>query len=126
MTWLASSGKRRATTHTPRTQAIAARDDRELRAGQRGDDGRLDVAEPRAAGHHQDVDRHDPATQLVGRLELDERRAEDRREDVGGAGGREAHEGQRERDRHQPERGDRQAPGRDREEDRPARPADAS
>ena len=98
-----SSGNSRATTQTPTTHGDPARHDRELRADERRHDGRLHVADPRPAGHDQAVDRHHPAAQPVGRLELDEGRAEDGREDVGGAGQRrERHEGQRERDGHSP------------------------
>ena len=125
LVWLVSSGKRRATTRTPRTHRTPPETTANCGAGQGGDDRRLDVAEPRAAGHDEGMDRRDPAAQLIGRVELDERRAEDGRKDVGGAGDGEEEEGQRERDGHEPERGDRQTPHGDRGEDRPARSVDA-
>ena len=112
MTWRTSSGKRRATTPTPSTHRTPPDTTANWGVGQRRDDGRLDVAEARAAGDDQDVDRHDAAAQVVRRLELDEGRAEDRREDVGGAGEGQEHQRQRERHRHQPERGDGEAPDR--------------
>ncbi len=81
-----SSGKRRAMTPTPATHSTPPEIDRELRPDDRGHEGRLDVAEAWPARDDERVDRGDAAAQLVGRLGLDERGAEDRREDVRGAG----------------------------------------
>ena len=123
--WPTSSGNSLATT-TTRRAGTGRRPTRPRPAGPttRRHAGRLDVADPRPARDDQPVDRHDPAAQRVGRLELDERRAEDRREDVGRAGQGQADPGQREREGEQPERGDRQAPADDGDHDRPADPPD--
>ena len=119
-----SSGKTRATTRDADEAEQAARDDRELGAEDGRDAGRLEIAHPRPAGHDQQVDRDDPAAQLVGRLELDDRCAEDRRQDIGRPGDRQEHERERERERGQAEAGDRQAPHDHRQGDRPAGPPD--
>src|SRR5204862_2363587 len=50
-----------------------ARHDGELGRGQRGDDRRLEIAEPWPTGDDQRVDRCHPATQPVWCVELDER-----------------------------------------------------
>ena len=84
----ASSGKRRATTPTPTTQRIPPDTTANCGLVSAATSGRLDVAEARPARDDERVDRHDPAAETVGRLELDERGAEDRREDVRGAGER--------------------------------------
>lgn len=87
-----------ASRHYPDAEQAgdAARDDRELWIRDGGHDAGLDVAEARAAGHDEGMDRGHAAAQAIGRVELDERRSEDRREDVGGAGRGKEDEGERE------------------------------
>ena len=124
MVWRASSGNRRATTPTPSTHSTPPETTANCGLVSGRHDGRLDVAEARSAGHDQGVDRHHPAAELVRRLELDERRAEDRREHVGGAGDRQAERARAGTNGDQAERRDRQAPGDDRREDRAPGPPD--
>ena len=112
-TWAMSSGKARTTAATPTRTSSPPETTANCGAGDRRDGGRLDVAEPRAAGHDEHVDRRDPAAQLIRRGELDDRRAEDRRQHVGRAGDRQQSERERERERRQSEPGDGQAPDDD-------------
>ena len=82
----ASSGTSRTRARTPRMQATPP-DTTENRADvEGGHRAGLGVAQLGPAGDHRDVDRRQPAPQPVGHGELEDRVAEHRGDDVGGAG----------------------------------------
>ena len=74
---------------TPATQARPPETTEKRGAGQRRHPARLDVAEPRAARHHEREHRRHPPAHRVGRDGLVDRRAADGADAVGGAGHRE-------------------------------------